>query len=139
MYRPGMELTVRMLAILDGLIQIHIPVLGQHWKNEGISSSMFATEWYMSLFTRTFPVEFTARVLECFLSEGLKVVHRVALALLLDSEEQLLQSDMGDAMALIRNLPNTIHPKTIMDTAFRIKLKQKQIDNLIPTFSPMTE
>lgn len=73
MYRPGMEQTLLMLTTLTNLIRLHLPVLAQHWEDIGVDPSMFATEWYLSLFTRTFPLALTARVIECFLSEGIKV------------------------------------------------------------------
>lgn len=132
MYRPGMSQTVQMLSTLDSLIDLHLPVLAAHWRRDdmGISASMFATEWYMTLFTRTFPVALTARIIECFLSEGIKIIHRVALALLLDAQNDFLVGDMGKTMAVIRNMPNTVDPDRIMRLAFSIKLTSKQIDQI---------
>lgn len=121
-----------MLSTFDSLIDLHLPVLAAHWRRDDmcISASMFATEWYMTLFTRTFPPELTARVIECFLSEGIKVIHRVALALLLDAQNDFLTGDMGKTMQVIRNMPNTVDPDRIMALAFNIKITAKQIHDI---------
>lgn len=134
LYLKGMAQTQATLNALDGLVAVHLPRLARHLEAEGCSSAMFATEWYMTVFTRSFPVAFTARVLDCFLSEGTKVVHRVALALLQSIEVELLRADLGGIMMLIRELPGRFGrgdgaaEAGLMEAAFRFDLKRSQVE-----------
>ena len=44
--------------------------------------SMYATEWFMTMFCRGFSFDLVTRVWDIFLFEGYKIVYRVGLALL---------------------------------------------------------
>jgi hypothetical protein len=127
LFLEGLPLTQRALATLDGLVPQHLPRLGAHFARENLSANMFATEWFMTLYTRSFPVALTARVIDCVLAEGYKVVHRVALALLQSIESALLATDFEGAMLLFRELPKRLDPDAIMRRAFAFRLTQAQI------------
>lgn len=43
---------------------------------------MFASRWFMTLFSRDFPADVVVRIWDCFFMEGLKIMFRVALAVL---------------------------------------------------------
>ena len=47
-----------------------------------LASFRFATSWFMTLYARDFSFDLSTRVWEIFLSEGFKVLYRVAIALL---------------------------------------------------------
>ena len=51
----------------------------------------------------------------------------MALALLLDAQNDFLVSDMGKTMIIIRNLPKSVNADKIMMLAFGIKLTSGQI------------
>lgn len=98
---------------------------------------MYATAWFMTVFTRDFPVGLTARVLDCFLGNpnGTKILHRVALALLQRAQAELLQADLGDGLVLLRDLPKTYcdHPRALMEEAFKFNLKRIEISSAADT------
>lgn len=54
--------------------------------------------WFFSLFTKTLPAETTARVWDCLLCEGPKVLFRVALALFKMNEAALLTTFQGSQL-----------------------------------------
>jgi ecotropic viral integration site 5 protein len=90
----------------------------------------------MTLYTRSFPLPLCCRVLDAFLSEGVKVVHRVSLALLAGLEAELLAGDMGHVMVTIRSLPSRCQAlgaeDEIMAQAFAINLKRADIEAATP-------
>lgn len=71
-----------MLFQFDQLVQIYIPQLKKHFDNEGIIPQTYATQWFMTVFTSSFPMDFVVRIWDSFLNEGWKIVFRIGLALL---------------------------------------------------------
>lgn len=67
----------------------------------GCEASLLATDWYLCLFATSLPAETAARVWDCLLLEGRKVLHRLGLALLAQAAPLLMQLD--NAGALLRS------------------------------------
>jgi hypothetical protein len=59
----------------------------------GCEASLLATDWYLCLFATSLPAEAAARVWDCLLLEGRKVLHRLGLALLAKAAPLLMQLD----------------------------------------------
>jgi hypothetical protein len=59
----------------------------------GCEASLLATDWYLCLFATSLPAETAARVWDCLLLEGRKVLHRLGLALLAKAAPLLMQLD----------------------------------------------
>mgnify|MGYP001611446036 CR=1 FL=1 len=55
---------------------------------------MYATQWFMSIFSLNLNINCIVRVWDILFSEGHKTVYRIALAILKINEKQLLQSDL---------------------------------------------
>jgi hypothetical protein len=48
----------------------------------GLEAHMFASQWFLTLFTAKFPLFMVFHILDLYLSEGTETVFRVAVALL---------------------------------------------------------
>lgn len=79
MYLPGMPGTKRVIGVFTKLGQQYLPRIWTHLQNEGIHPSMYATEWFMTLFTSSFPFHLIARIFDVLWYEGFDVIYRVAL------------------------------------------------------------
>jgi len=55
---------------------------------------MYASSWFLTLFTTVLPLPVACRIMDVFLSEGMEVIFKVALALLTLGKEDLLCLDM---------------------------------------------
>ena len=64
------------------------------------------------------------------MQQGWKIIFRVALALLKDSEPLLLKMDMEKIMYYLRDLPSAIDATKILTMAHRIKFKTKELEDL---------
>ena len=82
MYSPGMPGTKRVLAVYARLCEHYVPAIWSHLEREGIHHSMFATGWFMTLYTSAFPFDLVTKVFDVLWFEGWKIVYRVAIALL---------------------------------------------------------
>lgn len=73
----------RVLYVFAQLGERHIPELWRYLEEQGMDPSMYATEWFMTLFCRGFSFDLVARVFDIFIKEGSsKILYRVALGLL---------------------------------------------------------
>jgi len=105
------------------------PRASEHMAAEGIEISMFATPWYMTVFSSGFPFDLVTRVWDVFLAEGFKVLHRVALALLKRFEADIVARPFEELVGFLsREMPNLVDPDEIMELAFKIQLKQSMVD-----------
>lgn len=82
MYRPGMPGTKLVLNVFSHLGERYLPKVWNHLTNENIHYSMYATSWFMTLYTNSFPFDLVTKVFDVLWYEGFKIVYRVALALL---------------------------------------------------------
>lgn len=64
---------------------------------------------------------------DSFLGEGWKIIYRVMLALLSQSQAKLLKMGFEDILAYFRELPGRINANAVMAIASKIPLKTKQI------------
>ncbi|KAF8059692.1 SULTR2 [Scenedesmus sp. PABB004] len=69
------------LRVLDALVAKKLPKVASHLGKIGATSLSLTPAWLASLFTTALPAESAARVIDCLVLEGGKVLHRVALAL----------------------------------------------------------
>jgi hypothetical protein len=51
-------------------------------REEGVESHMFASQWFLTLFTAKFPLHLVFHILDLFLLCGLDTTFQIALALL---------------------------------------------------------
>lgn len=65
--------------------QEHIPELWTHFSELGVESHMFASQWFLTLYTAKFPLYLVFNVLDVFLLKDMDWIFQVAIALLLVS------------------------------------------------------
>lgn len=65
-FAAGVPELVVNLYCLDRFIEIFMPKLFSHFKEERISPILFASEWFTTLFGYTFPLEFTRAIWTVF-------------------------------------------------------------------------
>lgn len=61
---------------------------------QSFSTSIYASSWFLTLFTTTLSLPLACRIMDVFLSEGIEIVFKVALAMLTLGKNDLLSLDM---------------------------------------------
>ncbi|CAA7038578.1 unnamed protein product [Microthlaspi erraticum] len=90
LYHAGLPLVQQYLFQLENLVREVIPKLGEHFTEEMINPSMYASQWFITVFSYSFPFPLALRIWDVFLSEGVKIVFKVGLALLNYCQEELV-------------------------------------------------
>jgi Rab-GTPase-TBC domain len=81
MFMPKMPGLSKAFYVHLSLMKKYMPKLHVYLLNNKFEPSMYASQWFMTIFSVNFPFEFTVRIWDMFLIEGKKVLFRVALAI----------------------------------------------------------
>ena len=69
LYKIGMPLAQENFYVGAKLIKKFFPILAKHMAKENLDISMYATQWFMTIFTNSFPFSFVTLVWDIFLAE----------------------------------------------------------------------
>ncbi|KAL3270938.1 hypothetical protein HHI36_021443 [Cryptolaemus montrouzieri] len=82
-YSPSMEVIQRDALILQGLLKKVCRPAYKHLKEVGLEPMLYCTEWFLCAFTRTLPWDTLLRVWDVFLCEGVKILFKTALVIII--------------------------------------------------------
>ena len=77
MFRENFEQLHLCLYQLDRLIKVNLPDLHVHFQEQGLESHMYASQWFLTVFTAKFPLYLVFRVLDVFLLDGFDAIFQV--------------------------------------------------------------
>ncbi len=77
MFRDNFEQLQLRLYQLDRLIEANFPDLHVHFHDCGLESHMYASQWFLTVFTAKFPLYLVFRVLDVFLFDGFDAIFQV--------------------------------------------------------------
>ncbi|XP_041915458.1 rab GTPase-activating protein 1 isoform X1 [Alosa sapidissima] len=129
---------------LERLMQEYIPDLYAHFLNVGLEAHMYASQWFLTLFTAKFPLYMVFHIIDLLLCEGISVIFNVALALLKTSKDDLLQTDFEGALKFFRvpvpkRYRSEENAKKLMELACSIKISQKKLKKHEKEYHTMRE
>lgn len=91
MYRPSMAELGLCIYQLECLVQELLPELNRHFQSQNYHCSMYSSSWFLTLFTSALPLTVAFRVIDLFLLEGIEIIFRISVAILMICKEQLLK------------------------------------------------
>nr|XP_012627279.1 rab GTPase-activating protein 1 isoform X5 [Microcebus murinus] len=111
---------------LERLMQEYIPDLYNHFLDISLEAHMYASQWFLTLFTAKFPLYMVFHIIDLLLCEGISVIFNVALGLLKTSKDDLLLTDFEGALKFFRvQLPKRYrseeNAKKLMELACNMK------------------
>ncbi|XP_048876957.1 rab GTPase-activating protein 1 isoform X1 [Brienomyrus brachyistius] len=129
---------------LERLMQEYIPDLYSHFLNVSLEAHMYASQWFLTLFTAKFPLYMVFHIIDLLLCEGISVIFNVALALLKTSKDDLLQTDFEGALKFFRvpvpkRYRSEENAKKLMELACSMKISQKKLKKFEKEYYAMRE
>ncbi|XP_029940261.1 rab GTPase-activating protein 1 isoform X2 [Salarias fasciatus] len=129
---------------LERLMQEYIPDLYNHFLNVGLEAHMYASQWFLTLFTAKFPLYMVFHIIDLLLCEGISVIFNVALALLKTSKDDLIQTDFEGALKFFRvpvpkRYRSEENAKKLMELACSMKISQKKLKKFEKEYHTMRE
>ena len=131
-YLPGFPELKKTFYILLNLEKKFVPKIYELFKKEGMMPSMYASEWFICLFSRNLDFHTLVRIFDVFLLEGYKVIYRFALALLKSKENEFLKGKDGlvSIMATLNKSMENSDVENLFRIAFGFSLSRKDLDKL---------
>ncbi|RWS11044.1 rab GTPase-activating protein 1-like protein [Dinothrombium tinctorium] len=114
---------------LERLMEDQMPELSSHFQEIGVETHMFASQWFLTLFTAKFPLHVVFFILDIFLLDGIETLFKVALALLSLSKKELMVLDFEGVLKHFRvQLPKKYrteeNARFLLKTTNSIKVKK---------------
>ncbi|ESK97174.1 hypothetical protein Moror_6257 [Moniliophthora roreri MCA 2997] len=95
------EMPKLQLRLFDRLIEELLPVLHVHFLRQGIKSSMFCSQWFLTMFSYRFPLEIVFRIYDNCLANGIEAIFGFSVALLHKNEDLLLKLKFDEILAFL--------------------------------------
>jgi len=89
-FLPDMPRLQLRLFQFDRLVEELLPVLHIHFLRQGIKSTMFCSQWFLTLFSYRFPLEIVFRIYDNCLANGIEAIFGYSIMLLKKNEDALL-------------------------------------------------
>merc|ERR1711991_397467 len=99
--------------------------LHDHFADLGIEPAFYASHWFLTLYAYQFPVPLVCRIWDLFISEGWKIVFKVAIALLQWEERQLVGMSMENVLLLVKTIHENKDPEVIVARAMSLPIKER--------------
>eukprot|EP00038_Savillea_parva_P010449 m.190371 g.190371 ORF g.190371 m.190371 type:complete len:1410 (+) comp18025_c0_seq1:226-4455(+) len=103
---------------LNRLLLDHLPAVSTQFRELNVEPFLYATSWFLTLYCSQFPLPFCNFVLDNVLLEGMTFVFKVAMALFLTVQEELLAcSDFETTLMFIQKELPQRNNQDVMDLA----------------------
>ncbi|XP_013410122.1 rab GTPase-activating protein 1-like isoform X2 [Lingula anatina] len=117
---------------LERLMQDQLSDLYEHFMELRLEAHMYASQWFLTLFTAKFPLFMVFHIMDVFLSEGMNTIFHVALALLKSNRKELLALDFEGILKYFRvQLPKKYrseeNARELLTTAVSWKISSKKL------------
>lgn len=117
---------------MERLLQDNVPEIYNHFMEMGLEAHMYASQWFLTLFTAKFPLFMVFHIIDIFLSDGRNFIFNMALGLLKVSRKDLLALDFEGVLKYFRvQLPKRFRTEEatteLMQTAISTKVNPRKL------------
>lgn len=102
-FTPEMDGLHLRLYQFDALILEHLPHISRHLNEEGVSSTMYASQWFMTLFAYKFPLNLVFRIYDVVFTEGIDSIFKFAISLLKQNQAYILGLEFEQLVDFLKN------------------------------------
>jgi hypothetical protein len=104
LYKPGLPLLNDYLGKLDKMISTEIPRLSDHFTSLGVETSMFASQWILTLFVYNLEWSQAKNMFNLFLLFKMEIVLKFALYILQRCEKDLISMGFEEVLGKVNNM-----------------------------------
>lgn len=134
LFKDNLPLLSKYFFQLNLLIRMHLPRVHEHLHLSGVDPTMYCSQWFMTICIYGFRYSTVCRVWDIFLAEGVKIVFRVALAILKLNQEAILARNFEEVLQILKQAPAQLDTETLIVTALGIRLKATVLKELEAEF-----
>eukprot|EP00027_Filamoeba_sp_ATCC50430_P000613 CAMPEP_0168544822 /NCGR_PEP_ID=MMETSP0413-20121227/2626_1 /TAXON_ID=136452 /ORGANISM="Filamoeba nolandi, Strain NC-AS-23-1" /LENGTH=678 /DNA_ID=CAMNT_0008574871 /DNA_START=489 /DNA_END=2525 /DNA_ORIENTATION=- len=115
LWRPGFPGLTKCVFIVEKLQEEYVPRLFNHIKKEGISTSLYLTQWFLTIFLYNLPFSVALRIWDTFLFEGFHFSYAVVIAIFKLFENELLSLSFEPLWSFLQFNGNTRENAPVID------------------------
>ncbi|KAI9503422.1 rab-GTPase-TBC domain-containing protein [Coemansia spiralis] len=133
-YMPDLGGLKQHTQVFERLLAERNPRLHRHLVEQGCDALMYATPWFMTVFTLSLPWPTVLRVWDWFAYRGTKVLFRVALAITDIASDHLLAEcpTVAELLGFLLHIPpHIVDADVLMQAALRVKVSERHIARLM--------
>ncbi|KAJ3284376.1 GTPase-activating protein [Borealophlyctis nickersoniae] len=103
LYTPQMVGLQLRLYQFDKIVEEQFPAVHKHLEAQDIKSTMYASQWFMTMFAYRFPLPIVFRIMDIIFAEGVDAMLRFALALIKRNADHILTLDFEPLLEFLKN------------------------------------
>ncbi|EUD67574.1 hypothetical protein C922_01759 [Plasmodium inui San Antonio 1] len=130
LFSSDMSLLNEDLFILDKLLLLFFPKIYFHLRKENVHTSMFASQWFVTLFSYSISIVYVVRIWDFFFIYSHSFLFKVALAYFKLQEEAILRESFEGILNRLKVLSRHVELDLLIDTALGLDLPQATIARL---------
>ncbi|KAF8943731.1 GTPase-activating protein [Haplosporangium gracile] len=141
-FTPDMNTLQLRLYQFEQLMEETVPLVHKHFLNQGIRSTMYASQWFMTLFAYKFPLDLVFRIYDTLLVEGVESLLRFAIALLKANHDQILNHDFETLIEFLKNglfEPYKTDASMFVKDAYNVKVTPKKLAQYTQKYQAMIQ
>ena len=121
---PGLK---KNLFVFLKLMKKLLPDIFNHLQRIDVYPTIYASSWYLTCFINILSYDKILRIMDCFLFEGSKIIHRISLGILAINHDNILRSDnAADVMGTLKSIGN-VDIEELFKVSFGFSISRKQI------------
>ena len=121
---PGLK---KNLFVLLKYMKKFLPDIFNHLQRKDVYPTIYASSWYLTCFINVLSYDKILRIMDCFLFEGSKIIHRICLGILAIKHDNILSCDsVADIMVTLKSIDN-INIEELFKVSFGFSISRKQI------------
>eukprot|EP00301_Raphidiophrys_heterophryoidea_P005814 c12401_g1_i4.p1 GENE.c12401_g1_i4~~c12401_g1_i4.p1 ORF type:complete len:406 (+),score=103.63 c12401_g1_i4:369-1586(+) len=131
LYHMNQDLVLRLLEAFDLLLQESLPEIHAHLHNLNVQTEMFLLEWFMTLYSRVFPLETAARIWDLYMLYRDPILFRTAFGILKLLWPKLQVSSFDEVLLMLKNVSAHVDGADLMRAVASVEVNSKQVDRLL--------
>ncbi|KAG9103762.1 GTPase-activating protein [Ceratobasidium sp. 370] len=97
---PGLQLR---LYQFDRLVEDVLPLLHLHFVRQGVKSSMYCSQWFLTMFSYRLPLDLVFRIMDTVFANGIEAIFGFSLVLLYNNEEAILKLKFDQILEYLKS------------------------------------
>eukprot|EP00013_Stygamoeba_regulata_P011622 CAMPEP_0177681136 /NCGR_PEP_ID=MMETSP0447-20121125/30549_1 /TAXON_ID=0 /ORGANISM="Stygamoeba regulata, Strain BSH-02190019" /LENGTH=535 /DNA_ID=CAMNT_0019190521 /DNA_START=163 /DNA_END=1770 /DNA_ORIENTATION=- len=140
-FLPGFPLLHKYFHLHEQSMCLVVPGLTSHLQSEMVGASMYAFQWYSTVFTaEVLPFEYVLRIWDMFLLDGNKFLLRVSLALLKLHQDELTGLSFENLVPRLKSFQSiNCTPDDLIKTALELHLSTRKVEKIEKEYDASTQ
>lgn len=130
LFSSNMPLLNEYLFIFDQLLLSFFPKIHEHLKNENVHTSMYASQWFITLFSYNINILYAIRIWDFFFIHNYTFLFKIALAFFKLQEQAILNESFEDILNRLKVLSKHVELNHLIKTAMDINISPELLKQL---------